>query len=214
MGWAVYTPVGYHSHDRPAEEYLMKGWAFVAAAAVAFGLDGVELANGQEKAVTTPLTGKMKGIDGKDIDLAAYKGKVVLVVNVASRCGYTGQYKGLQELFEQFGKDGLVVLGVPSNDFGKQEPGTEEDIAKFCSTNYKVTFPMTAKVEVKGAGRVPLYTALTAATARDGKTEEVSWNFEKFLIGRNGQVVARFKSNVAPESSDIQNAIRTELAKK
>jgi glutathione peroxidase len=189
----------------------VKALLFTAAAAAL--VLGFEIGNAQEKAMT-PLTGKMKGIDGKDIDLAQYKGKVVLVVNVASRCGYTNQYKGLQELFDQFGKDGLVVLGVPSNQFGAQEPGTEEDIAKFCAANYKVTFPMTAKVDVKGPGKVDLYKALTAATLRDGKTEEVGWNFEKFLIGRDGRVVARFKSAVAPESNELQTAIRTELAKK
>lgn len=189
----------------------MKALLFTAAAALvlAAGIEGVA----QEKAMT-PLTGKMKGIDGKDIDLAALKGKVVLVVNVASRCGYTNQYKGLQELFDQYGKDGLVVLGVPSNQFGAQEPGTEEDIQKFCAANYKVTFPMTAKVDVKGAGKVDLYKALTSATVRDGKTEEVGWNFEKFLIGRDGRVIGRYKSSVAPESRELQAAIQAELAKK
>lgn len=193
----------------------MKALPFVAAAlALAVGIDGVQVGNGQEKAVTTPLTGKMKSIDGKDIDLASFKGKVVLVVNVASRCGYTNQYKGLQGLYDQFGKDGLVVLGVPSNQFGAQEPGSEEDIQKFCTTNYKVTFPMTAKADVKGASKIDLYKALTSATVRDGKTEEVGWNFEKFLIGRDGRVVARFKSAVAPESNELQAAIRDALAKK
>jgi len=191
----------------------MKALLFTAAAAALTLAVGVQVGNGQEKAMT-PLTGKMKGIDGKDIDLGQYKGKVVLVVNVASRCGYTNQYKGLQELFDQYGKDGLVVLGVPSNQFGAQEPGTEEDIAKFCSANYKVTFPMTAKVDVKGPGKVDLYKALTAATLRDGKTEEVGWNFEKFLIGRDGRVIARYKSAVAPESNELQTAVRDALAKK
>jgi glutathione peroxidase len=189
----------------------MKALLFTAAA-LALVL-GFEVGNAQEKAMT-PLTGKMKSIDGKDLDLGQYKGKVVLVVNVASRCGYTNQYKGLQELFDQYGKEGLVVLGVPSNQFGAQEPGSEEDIQKFCTTNYKVTFPMTAKVDVKGPNKVELYKALTSATVREGKTEEVGWNFEKFLIGRDGRVVARFKSAVAPESNELQTAIRTELAKK
>lgn len=190
----------------------MKALLFTAAAALVLAA-GVQVGNGQEKAMT-PLTGKMKGLDGKDIDLRQYKGKVVLIVNVASKCGYTNQYKGLQELFDQYSKDGLVVLGVPSNQFGAQEPGSEEDIAKFCTTNYKVTFPMTAKVDVKGPGKVDLYKALTAATLRDGKTEEVGWNFEKFLIGRDGRVVARYKSAVAPESRELQAAILAELAKK
>jgi len=188
----------------------MKALTFAAAALAV--VCSLEPGNAQEKAVT-PLNGKMKGIDGKDIDLAQYRGKVVLVVNVASRCGYTDQYKGLQELYDRYGKDGLVVLGVPSNQFGGQEPGSEEDIQKFCTTNYKVTFPLTAKVEVKGPNKIDLYKALTSATVRDGKTEEVGWNFEKFLVGRNGRVVARFKSAVAPESDELQAAIRSELAK-
>ena len=191
----------------------MKALLFTAAAAVVVAA-GFEVGNAQEKKAMTPLTGKMKGIDGKDIDLAQYKGKVVLIVNVASKCGYTNQYKGLQALFDQFSKDGLVVLGVPSNQFGAQEPGTEEDIQKFCSATYKVTFPMTAKVDVKGPDKVALYKALTAATATAGKTEEVGWNFEKFLIGRDGRVVARYKSSVAPESDELQAAIRAALAKK
>ncbi|MBX9579494.1 MAG: glutathione peroxidase [Gemmataceae bacterium] len=152
----------------------------------------------------------MKGIEGKEIDLAQYKGKVVLVVNVASKCGYTPQYKGLEELYAKYKKDGLVVLGVPSNDFGKQEPGTEEEIQQFCTTNYKVTFPMTAKVVVKGADKTELYKRLTAAT--DNK--EVGWNFEKFLIGRDGKVIGRYKSSVAPESDELGKAIKTELEKK
>ena len=191
----------------------MKALLFAAAATLVVAA-GFEVGNAQEKKAMTPLTGKMKGIDGKDIDLAKYKGQVVLVVNVASQCGYTNQYKGLQALFDQHGKDGLVVLGVPSNQFGSQEPGTEEDIQKFCTANYKVTFPMTAKVDVKGPGKVDLYKALTAATPRDGKTEEVGWNFEKFLIGRDGRVIARFKSGVTPESNEVQTAIRDALAKK
>ena len=110
----------------------------------------------------TALDYKMKTIDGKELDLAGFKGKVVLFVNVASECGYTGQYAGLQKLHESLGKDGLVIVGVPSNEFGSQEPGTNADIKKFCETNYKVTFPLLAKVVVKGAGQVPLYKHLTS----------------------------------------------------
>ncbi|MBX9626331.1 MAG: glutathione peroxidase [Gemmataceae bacterium] len=186
----------------------MKGFRFAAAAAVVAA--AAATAPAEDKAVTAPLDLKMKGIDGKEMDLAKYKGKVVLVVNVASKCGYTPQYKGLEELYAKYGKDGLVVLGVPSNDFGKQEPGTEEDIQKFCTTNYKVTFPMTAKVVVKGDDKAELYKRLTAAT--DNK--EIGWNFEKFLIGRDGKVVGRYKSSVAPESDDLGKAIKTELEKK
>lgn len=162
-----------------------------------------------------PLDVKMKGIDGKAADLSKYKGKVVLVVNVASQCGYTPQYKGLQELYTKYHKDGLIVLGVPSNDFGKQEPGTDKEIVEFCNTNYKVTFPMLSKVVVKGTGKVELYKILTAATPdKNGKVTEVAWNFEKFLIGRDGKVVGRFKSAVAPEADELTKAIQTQLDKK
>ena len=122
------------------------------------------IATSEDKKVTSPLAYKLKDIDGKDYDLAKLKGKVVLLVNVASECGYTPQYEGLQELYTKYEKDGLVIVGVPSNEFGKQEPGTDEEIKKFCTTKYKVTFPMMAKVVVKGKGQVPLYKTLIEAT--------------------------------------------------
>ncbi|MFO0852070.1 MAG: glutathione peroxidase [Gemmataceae bacterium] len=156
----------------------------------------------------------MQGIDGKDVDLGQYKGKVVLLVNVASECGYTPQYKGLQELYEKYGKDGLVVIGVPSNDFGRQEPGTNADILKFCQTSYKVTFPLLAKVAVKGKDKVPLYAYLTSKDTDPKFAGEVGWNFEKFLIGRNGQVVGRFKSGVEPTAEELVQAVQKELAAK
>jgi glutathione peroxidase len=190
----------------------MKGLKIGAMAA--FLAAFAALAAAEEKNMS-PLELKLKGIDGKEIDLSKYKGKVVLVVNVASQCGYTKQYDGLQDLFAKYEKDGLVVLGVPSNDFGMQEPGTDAEIQKFCSSKYKVTFPMTTKVSVKGNGKVELYKLLTAATPdKNGKVTEVGWNFEKFLIGRDGKVVGRFKSAVAPESEELVKAIRTELDKK
>ena len=185
----------------------------VAAAAAILALVAVP-GTAEDKNMTSPLTVKMKSIDGKDLDLAKYKGKVVLIVNVASQCGYTPQYEGLQKLYSKYEKDGLVVLGVPANDFGKQEPGTEEEIQKFCSSKYSVTFPMTSKVVVKGKDKVELYKILTAATAKDGKVEEVGWNFEKFLIGRDGKVAGRFKSAVAPDSEDLTKAIKTALEAK
>jgi len=188
---------------------MMKALRCTAAAAILAGCAALGIA--EDKAMTGPLDVKMKGIDGKDLDLSRFKGKVVLVVNVASKCGYTPQYKGLQDLYEKYGKDGLVVLGVPANDFGKQEPGTEDEIQKFCTTNYKVSFPMTAKVVVKGPDKTELYKVLTSATA---DKKEVGWNFEKFLIGRDGKVVGRFKSAVAPDSDELVKAIKTELDKK
>lgn len=162
----------------------------------------------------TPLEGKLKDIDGKDYDLAKLKGKVVLFVNVASECGYTPQYEGLQKLYEKYGKDGLVVVGVPSNEYGKQEPGSDKEIKEFCSSKYKVTFPMMSKVVIKGAKQIPLYKTLTEATPnKDGKVEQVGWNFEKFLIARDGTVAGRFKSAVAPEDKDFVKAIKAELDK-
>ena len=186
----------------------MKSLCYAAAVTVLAAAAAATTA--EDKAVTTPLDLKMKDIDGKELDLAKLKGKVVLVVNVASKCGYTPQYKGLEELYTKYSKDGLVVLGVPSNDFGKQEPGTEEEIKQFCATNYKVTFPMTAKVVVKGDEKTELYKRLTAATDK----KEVGWNFEKFLIGRDGKVVGRYASKVAPESDELAKAIKAELEKK
>ena len=145
-----------------------------------------------------------KDIDGKDTSLKAYAGKVVLIVNVASECGYTPQYEGLQALHEKLGPKGLVVLGVPCNDFGGQEPGSEAEIKTFCTENYKVTFPMTAKVSIKGDSKHPLFAALTS----DG---EVGWNFEKFLIGKDGKLIRRFGSDVEPTSDEMIKAIAAVL---
>lgn len=155
---------------------------------------------------------KMKSIDGKEVDLAQFKGKVVLFVNVASQCGYTGQYASLQKLYEKHNKDGLVIVGVPSNEFGGQEPGTNAEIAKFCEKNYKVTFPMLAKVVVQGEGTTPLYKYLTSKESGHGGA--VEWNFEKFLIARDGKVTARFKSDVEPDAEELVKAIKKELEKK
>nr|WP_320686563.1 glutathione peroxidase [Gemmata algarum] len=163
----------------------------------------------------SPLDYTLKDIDGKDIELSKYKGKVVLFVNVASECGLTPQYTALQSLYEKYEKDGLVLIGVPANEFGSQEPGTDAEIKKFCNTKYKVTFPMLSKVVVKGDKQVPLYKTLVEATPnKDGKVEQVSWNFEKFLVGRDGHVVARFKPQTKPDAPEVTKAIEAELAKK
>ena len=158
----------------------------------------------------SPLTGTVKKIDGTEVDLASYKGKVVLVVNVASRCGYTGQYAGLQKLYDSYKDKGLVVLGFPANEFGAQEPGTDAEIATFCSSKYGVTFDMFSKIVVKGADKAPLYKTLTESADPKG---EVGWNFEKFLIDRNGKVVGRYKSGVAPDDAKLKAAIEAALAK-
>ena len=162
----------------------------------------------------TPLAFKMTGLDGKEVDLAQYKGKVVLFVNVASRCGYTKQYTGLQALYEKYQKDGLVVIGVPANEFGGQEPGTNEDIAKFCASKYSVTFPMLGKVVVKGDGIAPLYAFLTDKATNPKFAGEIGWNFEKFLVGKTGEVVARYKSKVEPDAAELVTAIEAELKAK
>jgi glutathione peroxidase len=157
---------------------------------------------------------KMKGLDGKELDFAKYKGKVVLIVNVASECGYTPQYKGLQELSKKYGKDGLVVLGVPSNDFGRQEPGSDAQIAVFCKKEYGVTFDMVSKVPVSGENQCPLYKLLTSKKSNPKHNGPVRWNFTKFLIGRDGSIVARFEPDTEPDSDAIRNALEAELAKK
>jgi glutathione peroxidase len=166
------------------------------------------------KKVPGVLNFKMKSLDGKDIDLGKYQGKVVLIVNVASECGYTPQYKGLQGLHEKYGKDGLVVLGVPSNDFGAQEPGSNTEIADFCKKNYGVSFDMLSKVVVKGDKQVPLYKYLTAEETNPKFKGAVKWNFTKFLVGRNGEISARFESDAEPDSKPVVDAIEKELKKK
>ena len=190
----------------------MKTWQAAAAALALAGCAGA--GTGEDKKVAGPLEHTLKDIDGKDYDLAKLKGKVVLFVNVATNCGYTGQYEGLQALYAKHEKDGLVVVGVPANEFGAQEPGTDDEIKKFCTTKYKVTFPMMSKVVVKGNGQVPLYKALVEATpSAAGKVEQVGWNFEKFLVGRDGKVAGRFKSAVAPDAEELTKAVKAELDK-
>jgi glutathione peroxidase len=145
-------------------------------------------------------------IDGKPQALSAYKGKVLLVVNTASECGNTPQYGPLEQLYESYRDKGLVVLGFPSNDFGGQEPGTEAEIKKFCTLNYKVTFPMFAKVKTKGEGKSPVYQFLTA------KHGEPKWNFHKYLVGKDGQVVRAFAAKVQPDDPEIKGAVDAALA--
>jgi glutathione peroxidase len=177
---------------------------------------GAPLGAGEKVANKVPavLKFKMAGIDGKDVDLAKYRGKVILFVNVASECGYTPQYKGLQALYAKYAKDGLVVLGFPCNDFGNQEPGDNAAIKEFCSKNYKVEFDMFAKIAILGNDPAPLYKYLTSKETNPKSPGAVRWNFEKFLIGRDGAIVARFLSDVDPESDQVQKAIQAELAKK
>ncbi len=153
-----------------------------------------------------------KTIDGEERSLGDYRGKVALLVNVASQCGLTPHYAGLQELYESFADRGLVVLGFPCNQFGSQEPGTETEIKKFCETKFGVSFPMFAKIDVNGANRHPLYQFLTQQpTAPDGPGD-IRWNFAKFLIDREGNVIARFAPQTPPASEEIVGAIERAIA--
>jgi glutathione peroxidase len=162
----------------------------------------------------SPLKGEMKSLKGEKIDLADYRGKVVMIVNTASYCGNTPQYGELEQLWKKYGEKGFVVLGFPANEFGKQEPGSDAEIAEFCTKNYRVTFPMFSKIVVKGEAKAPLYQHLTEKKSNPKFAGEVTWNFEKFLIGRDGQVVARFKPGLKPSNEDVVKAIESELEKK
>lgn len=179
--------------------------------------------------MTTLTDIPLKTIDGKDSQLGDYAGKVLLVVNVASKCGLTPQYDGLESLYQKYRKDGFEVLGFPANDFAGQEPGTDAEIADFCKTTYDVQFPLFAKIRVTGDDKHPLYAALTeTAPAVEGgdamreklkgygmnptREPEVLWNFEKFLIGRDGDVVARFGPDVPPSDERITRALERELS--
>jgi glutathione peroxidase len=154
---------------------------------------------------------KVKDIDGKEIKLDKYKGKVLLIVNVASKCGLTPQYKGLEALYREKKNDGLVVLGFPANNFGGQEPGTEAEIKEFCSLNYDVSFPMFSKISVKGEDTAPLYQWLIAQS--DRPTEDIEWNFAKFVIGRDGKLVKRLTPKDTAESEATQAALKQALAR-
>jgi len=158
------------------------------------------------------FTTKIKGLTSGDDALGALNGKVVLVVNVASRCGLTPQYTGLEALQKEFSAKGFSVLGVPCNQFGAQEPGSADEITTFCSTNYGVTFPLTEKIDVNGPGRHPLYEKMTKVTDAEGHSGDIRWNFEKFLVGKDGNVIARFSPMVTPEDDTLRTAIRNALA--
>jgi glutathione peroxidase len=148
----------------------------------------------------------LPSIDGEPTSLSSYKGKVILLVNVASRCGFTPQYSALESLYEKYKDQGFVILGFPANNFGAQEPGTNAEIKSFCTLKYNVTFPMFAKVSVKGADTTPLYQYLTQQ-ANPNVAGDIKWNFTKFLVDRNGRVVARFESPVKPDSPEVVEAI-------
>lgn len=171
-------------------------------------------ANDQESTkVSKPLSFTMKALDGKDVNLGKYQGKVVLIVNVASKCGLTPQYEQLQALHDKYSEKGLAILGFPCNQFLWQEPGTAEQIQDFCRVNYGVTFDMFAKVNVKGDEACDLYKTLTALDTEPVGPGKISWNFEKFVIGRDGEVVARFSPRTKPDDPAVLKVIEAELAK-
>jgi glutathione peroxidase len=186
------------------------------AVMLAAGLTVVALSRANDKTETATVANSiydfsLKNIDGKETSLADYRGKVVLVVNVASRCGFTPQYEGLEKVYLKYKDRGLVILGFPANNFGGQEPGSNEEIKSFCSLKYNVTFPMFAKISVKGDDIHPLYKYLTDKQSDPQFGGDVKWNFNKFLIGRDGKIIGRFEPAVKPESPEVAQAIEQAL---
>jgi len=175
-------------------------------------LIGVAASQAEDKTPMSVLDAKVKDIDGKDVDLSRYKGEVLLIVNTASQCGYTPQYKGLESVYEKYKDKGFEVLAFPANEFGAQEPGTDAEIKTFCTTKYNVTFPVFSKIVVKGAGSHPLYKFLTNQETNPKFAGEIPWNFTKFLVNRKGEVIARFKPGDKPESAEVTSAIEKALA--
>jgi len=166
---------------------------------------------GQSKKISPIYNFTVTDIDGNDVILSEYQGKVLLIVNVASECGYTPQYEGLQKIFEEYREMGLLVLGFPANNFGNQEPGSDEEIKEFCSLNYGVSFPMFSKISVKGGDIHPLYQYLTSQESNPKFAGEISWNFNKFLVDPAGKIIARFESKDQPESKKVVQTIEKAL---
>lgn len=197
---------------------MRKFWAGTMAfsAAILFGAIAVSnlgVAADEGKKAPPALAFEMENLDGKKVSLDSYSGKVILVVNVASECGLTPQYEALQGLYEKYKDKGLVILGFPCNQFGSQEPGTAAEIKSFCTKNYGVTFDMFAKIDVNGDKAAPLYKHLTSLDTKPKGSGKVGWNFEKFLIGRDGSVAARFAPTVAPDADDLVKQIEELLSK-
>ena len=183
---------------------------FLTCTAMTFGLAAGSRAAEPEKAKSV-LDFKVKSIDGKDVDLSEYKGDVLLIVNTASQCGYTPQYEGLEEVYEKYKDKGFEVLAFPANEFGGQEPGTDAEIKTFCTSKYNVTFPVFSKIVVKGEGKHPLYQYLTSKDSNPDFAGEIPWNFSKFLVNRQGEVIARFEPKDKPEGEKVTGAIEKAL---
>ena len=183
---------------------MRKFTLFLVFCALSLGL------NAQSKSI---YNFTIDSIDGKPVNLGNFSGKVVLIVNVASKCGFTPQYAALEALYEKYKDKGFVIVGVPANNFMSQEPGTNDEIKTFCSTKYNVTFPMMAKISVKGDDQTPLYTFLTGKATDPQFAGDIKWNFTKFLYDRNGNPVARFEPKVTPDSTDVTAAIESALGR-
>jgi glutathione peroxidase len=182
--------------------------ALVTLAAIGCNNAPMDLAIDAPKNPTSIYDFTMKNIDGKAVPLNAYKGKVLLVVNVASKCGFTPQYAGLQKLYTEYHKKGFEILGFPANNFGAQEPGTDPEIKTFCSNTYGVSFPMFSKISVKGTDEHPLYKWLIASADRH---DDIEWNFCKFLVDKNGHVIKRWASKTTPDSAELTSALDSAL---
>ena len=165
---------------------------------------------GGDSSPASVLDFTMKNINGKDVPLSSYRGKVLLIVNVASECGFTPQYKGLETLYRAYKERGLAVLGFPANNFGAQEPGTDEQIKNFCTTTYDVTFDLFSKISVKGKDQHPLYRFITSDSAVAG---EIRWNFQKYLVGRDGKLIGKYASRVEPLSDELKGAVEQALGR-
>jgi glutathione peroxidase len=177
------------------------------------GINRIAMADEKKTEVPKSLSFKMNTLEGESVDLGKYAGKVVVFVNVASKCGYTKQYAGLEKLYKTHKDKGLVIVGVPCNQFGAQEAGTNKEIRTFCTSNYDVTFDMLGKVDVKSGSACDLYKYLTAQETSPLGKGDVKWNFEKFVLDRKGNIVGRFGSSVAPESKEFVSLIESALAK-
>lgn len=191
---------------------LLPALAFALASSVPFVPRTALAGANAESAVSSPVSLPLQQLDGSALPAAALQGKVVLFVNVASMCGLTPQYKGLEALYDEKKSDGLVIVGVPCNQFGGQEPGAPAEIASFCQMNYGVSFPLLSKQDVNGTQRSPLYASLVGSAAGGGS--DISWNFEKFLVGRDGKVLARFAPTTKPDDPKLRAAIDAALAAK
>ena len=184
----------------------------LAMGGLALAVWGVVAGQGQKGEAVDVLRHVMKDIDGNDVDLAGYRGKVVLIVNVASKCGFTGQYAALEALYKKYKDQGFVILGFPANDFLGQEPGADGEIKSFCSLTYGVSFPMFSKVSVVGGDKAPLYRDLTERSTNPDHAGGVKWNFTKFLVGRDGKVIDRFAPTTKPDADEVVAAIERALS--